>query len=169
MAMTPGELQDFLWQLRFIADHAIVAARLQRDRCTACPPGLDPRHDLDFYVLAVDRLVSCANEAAANCGVAAASAAKVRFEEAVPGLRHWRNQYGHPDPPGSHGWVTYGEAIMRLLPDGGVEYLVDPRHEHHEAAERLYAELADILGPLPEVGPETIRLTKDRVSVTWRS
>lgn len=153
MAMAPGARQDFLWQLRFIADHAIVAARLQRERCRACPPGQDPRHDLDFYVLAVDRLVSAANKAATNCGVAAASAAKVCFDDAVPGLREWRDQYAHPDPPGSHGWVTYGEAIMRMLPDGGVEYLVDPRHEHHEAAEHLYAELVEILGPLPERVP----------------
>lgn len=167
--MTPGERQEYLWQLRFIADHAIVAARLQRDRCKARPPALDPRHDLDFYVLAVDRLVSCANKAATNCGVAAASAAKARFDEAVPGLREWRNQYGHPDRPGSHGWVTYGEAIMRLLPDGGVEYLVDPRHEHHEAAERLYTELADLLRPLPEADPETIVLTNESVTVTWKS
>ena len=169
MAMTPGARQDYLWQLRFIADHAIVAARLQRDRCGARPPALDPRYDLDFYVLAVDRLVSCANRAATNCGVAGASEAKARFDEAVPGLREWRNQFGHPDRPGSHGWVTYGEAIMHLLPDGGVEYLVDPRHEHHEAAERLYAELAALLGPLPEEGPETTVLTKDRVTVTWKS
>lgn len=169
MAMTHGARQNYLWQLRFIADHAIVAARLQRDRCTACPPGQDPRHDLDFYALAVDRLVSAANKAATNCGVAGASAAKLRFEKDVPGVREWRNQYGHPDPPGSHGWVTYGEAIMRLLPDGGVEYLVDPRHRHHEAAERLYAELADILGPLPDADPETITLTTDHLGVTWRS
>ncbi|HSH61680.1 MAG TPA: hypothetical protein VK988_18940 [Acidimicrobiales bacterium] len=101
--------------------------------------------------------------------MAAASAAKVCFEKALPGLREWRNQYGHPDHPGNHGWVTYSEAVIRLLPDGGIEYLVDPRHEHHDAAERLHAELADILGPLPEEGPETILLTKDRVTVTWRS
>lgn len=145
-----------------------MAARLQRDRCRACPPGLDPRHDLNFYVLAVDRLVSCANKAATNCGVAAASAAKVRFEEAVP-LARLAQPVWAPGPSGQP-WVgDLWRGIMRLLPDGGVEYLVDPRHEHHEAAERLYAELADILGPLPEVGPETIRLTKDRVGVTWRS
>ena len=84
MAMTPDARQKYLWQLRFIADHAIVSARLQRDRCKARPPELEPRHDLDFYVLAVDRLVSCANKAATNCGVAAASAAKARFDSPCP-------------------------------------------------------------------------------------
>lgn len=113
--------------------------------------------------------MSAANKAATNCGVSAAALAKVRFEEAVPGIREWRNQYGHPDPPGSHGWITYGEAIMRLLPNGGVEYLVDPRHEHHQAAERLYTDLVAILGPLPERSPATITITKTAPKGTWKT
>ena len=54
------------------------------------------------------------------------------------------------DNRGADDVIYFGEAV-RLRPGGGVEYLVDPRYEHHDALGRLVdaveAALLTLAGP----------------------
>jgi hypothetical protein len=136
-------------QYRFVADHAIEACRLQHDRVMSGQS--TPRHDLDFYVMALWRLHEIARMVGNRCNEQAARDADNLFLEAVPGLKEIRRWWVHPPDPGEIGWVSWFEHdIARMLPDGGVEYLVDVELAQ-PAAERLYERLCKVLGELPKI------------------
>jgi len=101
-----------------------------------------PPNDLDYYTYELGRLQDTAREVNKAFGspqevVSALSA----FEDAVPRLREARNPLTHPSDDARLDDVGSFSALVRLDVGGGVVYLVDPRHEHHDAAERLAAEL----------------------------
>lgn len=67
--------------------------------------------------------------------------ARDRFDGAVPNAWDTRNGLTHFDPHRRNDRMINMGAIMELLPDGGVKYLVDPRWNHHDAALALAATL----------------------------
>lgn len=59
------------------------------------------------------------------------------FEAAIPRLRAARNpltHVSHDDRLDDFAWLG---ALVRLGDDGNVDYLLDPRYEHHAAVEAL--------------------------------
>jgi hypothetical protein len=135
-------------QYRFVADHAIEACRLQHERIASGDSA--PRHDLDFYMLALWRLHEIARMTANRCSEPGAKDADAEFLAAVPGLKEVRDWWVHPPDPGELGWVSwFASDIVRLHPTGKTEYLVDAE-DAQPAAERLYAALCSILGDLPD-------------------
>lgn len=67
------------------------------------------------------------------------------FDQAIPRLRSVRNPLTHPSDDDRLDGVAWFDSVVRLLPNGSVEYLVDPRYEHHDAA----LELTRALGAAP--------------------
>lgn len=67
------------------------------------------------------------------------------FDQAVPHLRSIRNPLTHPSDDNRLDGVAWFDSVVRLLPNGSVEYLVDPRHEHHDAALELIRALGTYL------------------------
>lgn len=134
-------------QYRFVADHAIEACRLQHGRIMSGQS--TPRHDLDFYVMALWRLHEIARMVGDRCGEQAAKDADDVFLSEFPGLSKLRNWWVHPPDPGQLGWVSWFQRdIVRMLPDGGAEIIVDAEVAQ-SAAERLYETLCLVLGELP--------------------
>ena len=69
------------------------------------------------------------------------------FDQAVPNLRSIRNPLTHPSDDNRLEGVARFDSVVRLLPNGSVEYLVDPRYEHHDAALKLSRALETYLQP----------------------
>ena len=79
------------------------------------------------------------------------------FEEAIPALREIRNPLTHPSDDKRLDNVAWFDAVVRLLPHGAVEYLVDPRHGHHDAAVGLSAALWSYLeGTMPAAAEDPV-------------
>lgn len=97
-----------------------------------------PGNDLDYYVYELGRLQESARAMKKTFDEPAdVVTALAEFESAVPKLRAARNPLTHPSDDkrlDDFGWLS---ALVRFRPNGAVEYLVDPRFEHHDAAERL--------------------------------
>lgn len=97
-----------------------------------------PGNDLDYYVYELGRLQDAAREIIKDFDAPAEIvAALTEFEAAIPNLRAARNPLTHPSDDARLDDVGWFSALVRLLPDGRVEYLVDPRYRHHDAAETL--------------------------------
>jgi hypothetical protein len=78
-----------------------------------------PRHELDFYVMALWRLHEIAHMVGTRCNEQPAKDADALFLAELPSLRDLRNWWVHPPDPGQLGWVTwFAHEIDRLLPDG---------------------------------------------------
>jgi hypothetical protein len=71
-----------------------------------------------------------------------------RFEEAIPRLQSIRNSLTHFDDTDRLDRFATFAAAVDILPSGDVEYLVDPRHNHHDAALALSQALFDYLRPI---------------------
>jgi hypothetical protein len=67
------------------------------------------------------------------------------FDAAVPALRKIRNPLTHPSDDARLDAVAWFDAVVKLHPDGAVEYLVDPRYEHHDAAVELSRVIREFL------------------------
>jgi hypothetical protein len=97
-----------------------------------------PGNDLDYYAYELGRLQDAAREVLkvfdAPTEIFVALAA---FEAAVPNLRAARNPLTHASDDARLDHVGWFSALVRLLPNGRVEYLVDPRYQHHETAKAL--------------------------------
>ncbi len=65
------------------------------------------------------------------------AAALAKFERAIPHLQRIRNSLTHFDDTDRLDRFATFVAAVDLEPDGGVTYLVDPRHAHHQAALNL--------------------------------
>jgi hypothetical protein len=134
-------------QYGFVAGHAIEACRLQHQRITSGQSA--PRHDLDFYVMALWRLHEIARMVGNRCSEQAAKDADELFLSELPRLSKLRNWWVHPPDPGRLGWVSWVQQdIARMLPDGSAEFLVDVEVAQ-PAAERLYETLRWVLGEPP--------------------
>ena len=133
-----------LVNLRFFCDLAVQAARLQRSRVLG--EG-GTRHDLDFYLLSVWRLSELAHQAG-KLGVQEAARVNESMHERWPLLSEVRNWWVHGK---QIEWTTWFDtSIDRLQPDGNVRPVLDVEDDHDEV-ERLYEQLCEALGPLPEL------------------
>lgn len=103
-------------------------------------------NDLDYYVYELARLreltlvINKTFDHPAEIVDALAS-----FDQAVPHLRSIRNPLTHPSDDNRLDGVAWFDSVVRLLPNGSVEYLVDPRYEHHDAALELSRALGTYL------------------------
>ena len=111
----------------------------------------DPCNDLDYYIYELARLRELAREInkAFDSPVDTVDALAA-FEEASPALREIRNPLTHPSDDKRLDNVAWFDAVVRLLPHGAVEFVVDPRYRHHDAAVGLSAALWSYLeGAMP--------------------
>jgi hypothetical protein len=97
-----------------------------------------PGNDLDYYIYELARLQDAARAVIKvfESPDAVAQALK-RFNLAIPNLRSARNPLTHASNDARLDDVAWFSSLVRLGSDGSVEYLVDPRYEHHQAAEDL--------------------------------
>jgi len=153
------------YRFTIAVERIIKGARLQRDRLAQrdtektrplLPYSAESRqiidltgedgHDLDYYVYELGRLQDAAREIIKRFHEPDdVVAALDTFDQAIPYLREARNPLTHPSDDSRLDNVAFVGAVMKLGPNGSVQYLVDPRHRHHEAAEALAKELLDYL------------------------
>lgn len=108
-------------------------------------------NDLDYYVYELGRLHAVAVQMLITFDrPASVSASLADFDAAVPLLSRARDPLTHASDDARLDDVAWLDSLVRLLPGGGVEYLVDPRYGHHDAGLRLAHEL---LAFLASVGP----------------
>lgn len=141
---------------------SLAGARLQRDRIrniAANAPKLlegteyevvnltgQPDNDLDYYAYELARLQDTARTTLAVFGQPQEIVdALATFDADVPNLRKARNPLTHPSNDARLDDVGWLSALVRYRSDGGVEYLVDPRYQHHTAAEELAEALLTFL------------------------
>ena len=97
-----------------------------------------PGNDLDYYVYELARLQDVAREVIKVFGSPAEVVdALDRFESSIPNLRAARNPLTHASNDARLDDVAWFSSLVRLRADGSVECLVDPRYQHHDAAEEL--------------------------------
>lgn len=107
-----------------------------------------PSHDLDYYVYELGRLQDIAREVLSIFSEPAViKDALAAFEMQIPNLRRIRNPLTHIDGRPRLDGVMWFDSIVATAPDGAVEYLVDPRYRHHDAALTLAAALEEFLQP----------------------
>jgi hypothetical protein len=105
-----------------------------------------PVNDLDYYVYELGRLQDVAREMIKVFDSPSAVVdALERFDKAIPKLRQARNPLTHASDDARLDDVGSFSAVVRFLDFGKVEYLVDPRFQHHEAATALADELLAFL------------------------
>ena len=132
-----------LVNVRWYCDLAIEAARLQHHRILQ---GDASRHDVDFYILSVWRLVELARQARDSDVTGAGDI----YDEMVthwPFLQDVRNWWTHAR---GMEWTTwFSDGVYRLQPGGGAVPVIDVKDDH-EDVERFYERLCLALGPLPD-------------------
>ena len=97
-----------------------------------------PDNDLDYYVYELARLQDVAREVIKVFGAPTVVVEALdRFESAIPKLRAARNPLTHASNDARLDDVAWFSSLVRLGVDGSVECLVDPRYQHHDAAEEL--------------------------------
>jgi hypothetical protein len=110
----------------------------------------DTGSDLDYYVYELARLQDLAKEIINAFGAPEVVVdALASFEAAIPALRRIRNPVTHPSDDNRLDAVAWFDSVVKLRPNGEVEYLVDPRYEHHHAA----LELCRVLRTYVEASP----------------
>lgn len=141
---------------------AIAGARLERSRiqeiADRAPRLLEgevhevinltgqPDNDLDYYAYELARLQDVARTTIKVFGSPQEVVdALAEFDAAVPNLRMARNPLTHPSDDDRLDDVGWMSALVRFGNGGAVEYLVDPRYDHHDAAERLAQSLLGYL------------------------
>lgn len=110
-------------------------------------------HDIDYYAWEATRIVNTGRQAIKD-GIPNADrvqAALDRLEAVAPGLRKFRNAVTHPEDNKGADDITYFGTAVRLLPNGRVEYVIDPRHEHHDALTVLADAIRAALLPLVDL------------------
>ncbi len=93
-------------------------------------------NDVDYYALEAVRIMNIAGRIADDRDEqrAVIDEARAHLDRVAPQLRDYRNATVHADEPDHRtADVAYFGQAVRFLPGGGVEYLVDPRYEHHDA------------------------------------
>lgn len=142
--MSENKRQHRLVNLRWYCDLAIEAARLQHSRVLA---GGASRHDIDFYLLSVWRLMELARQAA-DSDVDGAAEVRDGMMERWPLLGEVRNWWIHAR---SVEWTTwFSDAVYRLEAGGSTRPVIHVRDDQADV-ERFYDRLCAALGPLPPV------------------
>jgi hypothetical protein len=114
----------------------------------------DPGNDIDYYVYELARLQDLAKEIGRVFGDPAEVAdALGAFDRAIPALRRLRNPLTHPTDDERLDAVAWFDSVVKLQPGGAVEYLVDPRYGHHDAA----LELGRVLSRYLDAGYQATR------------
>jgi hypothetical protein len=93
-----------------------------------------PDNDLWFYVYELGRLRDLTKTVAGWFDEPSLHTAVDELDAKIPHLRDARNRWTHVVDDGYLDWVVNFDSIVRLAGNGRVEYLVDPRHHHHDAA-----------------------------------
>jgi hypothetical protein len=103
--------------------------------------------DLDYYIFEMVRLrdMGKAIRGSFKDEHAAIGALLDRFDKRVPRLGEIRNALVHIVDRDHLDDVMWFESVVRRLQDGRVEYLVDPRYGHHDAALELLQALRAFL------------------------
>lgn len=134
--------------LAAFARRALFAARAQQERLEQAELPAD--HDLDFYAHAAWQLREAGRQAANRLGLPQLKAAIAGLDEAMPGLRDYRDMITHSldDRIARPAW--FGSFAVDLQDGGVVRYLVDTRNTQHAALETfgrvLLDELSDYTG-----------------------
>lgn len=114
----------------------------------------DGDNDLDYYVYELARLQDLTREAIKSFGEPQELVdALAAFDAAVPKLREIRNPLTHVKDNAYLDDVAWFDAHIKLNPDGSVEYLVDSRYQHHDAALALGAAVLAYLRGLEQPEP----------------
>jgi hypothetical protein len=133
---------------RAAADFWYEAVGLQQSRCLEeSGTSIEGRADLNFYVVAVQRLCEVAHMAHKRLGIEGARQLLTEFDERWPRFRELRNQEEHIlGPSGGYpsGIWYFGDVVADLQPGGGVEYIVSVR-DMEPGVHRLYESLRDLL------------------------
>ena len=136
--------------LRSVAEHWYQATLLQQARCMELMfDSVRRRIDLNFYVVAIERLREVAHQANRRLRIAAAADAVAQFDKAWPRFKELRNlEEHHRGPSGDYpaGIWYFSDSVIDGSPHGGVEYLVAIDDTQRDA-ERLYNDLMDCLSP----------------------
>ena len=118
-------LEYYLLAVRFW----LKASELQRTRCLQT--SLDsaaPRADLNFYVVAVQRICEVARQAADRAKVSDAAIALNVFDAAWPRFKTLRNNEEHITGPSKdqppYGIYYFTDVVADLGPGGSVEFIV---------------------------------------------
>ena len=114
-------------------------------------------HDVDYYAWEGVRILKIVDKVikAGLRGRDEVTRARDALRAEAPLLEEFRNQVTHvEDNRGADDIVYFGDAV-RLLPNGGVEYVVDPRYRQHDLLARLVAatEAALLTLASPDNGP----------------
>jgi len=105
-----------------------------------------PGNDLDYYIYELGRLQDIAREVIKVFdSPPEIVAALEEFDAAIPKLRSARNPLTHASNDARLDDVGWFSALIRFKDDGGVDYLVDPRYQHHDAAKALAKALLGFL------------------------
>jgi len=132
------------------AEFWLGAALLTAQRCQSLESTPESRTiDLNFFVVAANRIRNVASAAAQRLQSAGASEALAAFDRRWPNLQNLRQVEEHvldpnPGPPGSMGINYFGDFTAFLGPSGRVEYLVDVR-DTPESLRQLVRDIQDAL------------------------
>ena len=96
-------------------------------------------HDVDYYAWECVRIMKIAEKVikAGLRGHAAVQSACDDIDAEAPALKDFRDSVTHVEDNRHADDVSYSGAAVRWLPGGRVEYLVDPRYEHHDYMGKL--------------------------------
>lgn len=127
----------------------LESAELQANRClNPLPNSQTARADINFFVVAVERIREVARLSADRAGLSGARAALERFDAAWPRFRELRNLEEHSLGPGAeeapYGIWYFSDQVTELGPGGSVRSLVRVR-ETLESARRLASDLDSLL------------------------
>lgn len=141
---------DRIQYYRGAADFWRAAIRLQQQRCLTNQKDPDvARADLNFYVVAVQRLREVARMTRDKLQIQLAGDALAQFDARWPRFRELRNDEEHVlgpsvNPPAG---IWYFQAFVADLQDGGkVEYMIHVMDMEADI-EELYQALCQILTP----------------------
>lgn len=113
--------------------------------------------DLDYYAFDLGRLQDVARAMHTTFHSNAMAEALAAFDASIPHLRKVRNPLTHVDGRERLDHVAWLSSLVQLNGDGSVEYLVDPRGAHHDAALSLIEQLIEALKPWIQPGKDAPR------------
>lgn len=132
---------------RAAADFWYEVVGIQQTRCLGeSSSSTEARADLNFYVVAVQRLREVAHMAHKRLDIEDARELLREFDERWPRFRELRNEEEHILGPSGHvpaGIWYFGDLVADLQP-GGVEYIVSVR-DMEPWVDKLYNSLCDLL------------------------
>lgn len=131
------------------ACRGIYGARTQRQRMTDAHV---VTFDLDFYAFSAWQLREAGRQAKNRMDGVPEIRPKVAellesLDLSIPGLKSFRDQMTHAVDDVNSNHAQFGGFVAELLPGGDVRYVLDSRHEDHEALEDFFASLVSLLVP----------------------